>query len=188
MGGNEASPPLPQKWILGRIHAEWCGHCIRMKRDWNLLRIQMKKEKRGVLEIKDIEEKEMHSMLEELHSTYFHGKGRIQSGGFPTIFMFRTDDPEKTLVYYTEDRNYAAMKNWIERTMRSQSGVARPHSSRHTKKIGGHAKHHKRVTGGVMDNLLGSLIGGRRIRKSKGKTHKNQSMKFRRSRHRKRGG
>lgn len=34
-------------WIVGRIYADWCGHCVQMKEMWVRLKKDMKKKKGG---------------------------------------------------------------------------------------------------------------------------------------------
>ena len=106
-------------WIVGRIYADWCVHCINMKKDWQALKSDMAKEKVGKVKFMDIEEKEMPDKLQSLNGTYFGGKDAVQSSGFPTIFMFRAKTKSPVLDYYKGERNLESMKQWITSSMGS---------------------------------------------------------------------
>ena len=112
-GGRELEP----EWIVGKIYADWCGHCVNMAKAWEELKTKMQKEKGGKVKIIDIEEKQMADKIPKLNQTYFHGKELIKGSGFPTLFMFHTKHPHKTLNYYKGNRDLLAMKQWIEQTM-----------------------------------------------------------------------
>ena len=118
-GGQE-----PQ-WIVGRIYAEWCGHCINMKSAWNKLRDNNeekggKEEKVKFIEIEDVN---LELELPELNKKYFHGKEGVKSSGFPTIFIFHAEEPHKTLKYYSGERDVKSMSHWIEENIRSTNST-----------------------------------------------------------------
>jgi thiol-disulfide isomerase/thioredoxin len=106
-------------WIVGRIFADWCGHCVQMKDTWNRLKKDMKNKKNGSVVLIDIQDMEMGYKLPKINKTYFQkGDAGVKSSGFPTIFMFRVSNPGNTLEYYKGARDYLSMKTWIENKMR----------------------------------------------------------------------
>ena len=109
-------------WIVGRIYADWCGHCVQMKEMWVRLKKDMKRKKGGAVVLIDIRDMEMGYKLPKLNKTYFQ-KGNhagVKSSGFPTIFMFQVSNPGNTLEYYKGARDYLSMKSWIENKMRGR--------------------------------------------------------------------
>jgi len=123
------------EWIIGRLYANWCGHCISMKEAWNDLKKDMEKEEK--IKMIDIEDVEIETKLAELNKKYFPNKTSVTSGGFPTIFIFQTTNPEKTLKYYTGDRTKEKMKTWIEEHTQTKGGKTsgKRRVNRKTKKI-----------------------------------------------------
>jgi thiol-disulfide isomerase/thioredoxin len=109
------------QWIVGKVFAEWCGHCITLKGEWEKLKSVMKKEKRGAVEFIEIEDIEMENKLHEMNQTYFQkGNEKVSSTGFPTIFMFQVTNPGKTLKYFNQsdgERTMSGLKTWIKKNM-----------------------------------------------------------------------
>ena len=109
------------QWIVGKVFAEWCGHCITMKGEWEKLKSVMKKEKGGAVEFIEIEDVEMKDRLHEMNQTYFQkGNEKVSSTGFPTVFMFQVANPAKTLDYFvppSKERTMSDMKTWIKKNM-----------------------------------------------------------------------
>ena len=110
------------KWIIGKVFAEWCGHCKTLKGEWEKLKTVMKKEKGGAVEFIEIEDIEMENKLHEMNQTYFQkGNKKVSSTGFPTIFMFQVANPDKTLKYFVPpsgERTMSTLKTWINKNMR----------------------------------------------------------------------
>ena len=112
--------PIASEWIVGRLYADWCGHCISMKEAWVALKKDMEKE--GKIKFIEIQDVEIETKLAELNRTYFPNKTGVKSGGFPTIFLFQTTNPEKTLNYFTKDRTLELMKKWVEEHTQKKGG------------------------------------------------------------------
>jgi thiol-disulfide isomerase/thioredoxin len=134
------------QWIVGKVFAEWCGHCITMKGEWENLKSVMKKEKGGAVEFIEIEDVEMKDRLHEMNQTYFQkGNEKVSSTGFPTVFMFQVANPAKTLDYFVPPsgkRTMSAMKIWIKKNMGDSV------SSMKSKSKGGRGKTGKKKGGG----------------------------------------
>jgi len=127
-------------WIVGRIFADWCGHCVQMKDMWNRLKKDMKKKKGGAVVLIDIQDMEMGYKIPKLNKTYFQkGDAGVKSSGFPTIFMFQVSNPGNTLEYYKGARDYLSMKSWIENKTRriKPPKMNRMKGGKKTKKMSG---------------------------------------------------
>ena len=119
------------EWIVGRLYADWCGHCISMKEAWVALKKDMEKE--GKIKFIDIQDVEIETKLAELNEKYFLNKTGVKSGGFPTIFLFQTTNPENPPLYYTGERTKEEMKKWIETNTQTKGG--KKGGNQKTKKI-----------------------------------------------------
>lgn len=108
------------EWIVGRLYADWCGHCISMKEAWVALKKDMEKE--GKIKFIEIQDVEIETKLAELNEKYFPNKTGVKSGGFPTIFLFQTTNPENPPLYYTGERTKEEMKKWIETNTQTKGG------------------------------------------------------------------
>lgn len=91
------------KTIIGKIYANWCGHCQSLKPEWNKMKSLIKKD--ANIQIVEIEENE-NDKLNQLKKRYPH----IQINGYPTIFKI---PPNKQIEYYTGDRLAFDMKKWV---------------------------------------------------------------------------
>jgi len=137
-------------WIVGRVFADWCGHCVQMKDMWIRLKKDMKKKKGGAVVLIDIQDMEMGYKLPKLNKTYFQrGDAGVKSSGFPTIFMFQVSNPEKTLEYYKGARDYLSMKTWIENKIQIKK-----------------ARKMNRMKGGKTKNMKGKKQGTRKLRRN----------------------
>jgi thiol-disulfide isomerase/thioredoxin len=137
-GKVEIKSELQPKWIVGRIFAEWCGHCRNMEKAWEELQNKIKEEKKGEVEFVEIEDIEMGKRLPSMNEKYFHKeggkKGGIESSGFPTIFMFHVGKASETLTYYKGEREMSPMKYWIEDNMKGKLKGGKRRSRRVGKK------------------------------------------------------
>lgn len=93
-----------KKIIVGKIYANWCGHCQHLQPEW----LKMKKElkKKGVnIEYIEIEESETKKMDD--FKTRFPS---LTVNGYPTIFK---NIHGNQLEYYGGDRSASKMKDWV---------------------------------------------------------------------------
>lgn len=135
--GKHAVDTIPEgtEWVLGRVYAKWCGHCVHMKEDWDKLKTSVGDEKGGKVAVVDIEDIVMNSELPKLNKKYFKHHSGIQSAGFPTIFIYKTDNADNTLDYYKGERTYGAMKHWVESKL--STAPIPPSTHKHKRKMGG---------------------------------------------------
>lgn len=107
---------------VGKIFAEWCGHCKTLEPEWDNMKKMIKKNKKGLKNIKfdfceigDTEQNKMNgqtvdSLLIETNKYYFPNQEQnveIQ-GGFPTLFKICG----KNLEYYSGSRTTKEMYKW----------------------------------------------------------------------------
>jgi protein disulfide-isomerase A6 len=97
-----------KKIIVGKIYAEWCGHCQNLHPEWLKMKKELKmlaKKKQYVIEYVEIEEIETDKMND--FKTRFPG---LTVNGYPTIFKNTSGNQ---LEYYGGDRSASKMKDWV---------------------------------------------------------------------------
>jgi hypothetical protein len=127
-----------KKILVGKIHADWCGHCVNLKPEWEnmkrLLKMNMGRDLKHVVvefvDIGDTEEnkkrgKTVDKMIEEFNEQHMsdHEHKLELDGGYPTIFKLGGGNLE----YYKGDRNAKDMHKWVVdgHTPKNESPVAK---------------------------------------------------------------
>ena len=93
--------------IVGKVYADWCGHCQMLKPEWAKMKKHMysQKGKKRVVFV-EIEEKEIESKLRKLEEE----QGvTIQADGYPTLFRIANGKVK----YYGGNRQSHAMTRWF---------------------------------------------------------------------------
>ena len=106
----------PSIVVVGKIYADWCGHCQSLLPEWEKLdkNIQQRMAKYPNSHTKyvvvAIEQKQQDEGIRNVNETYLKNTGRTLAlqGGFPTLFKI-TDG---TLEYYDGPRTYLEMLRW----------------------------------------------------------------------------
>ena len=116
------------KTIVGKVYANWCGHCKSLAPEWEKLKHMLPLNK---FEIIDIEEKETQKR------TNFESNHKpLNVSGYPTIFKYNPANKANKVEYYTGTRLAKQMKTWV---------LSSASSSFHKTKRGGFRKK-KRTT------------------------------------------
>ena len=99
-------------FLLVKIHANWCPHCINMRPEWSKLmnNINTKSYKPEVF---DIEEKQMHKL--DLLNKKYNLRRPIQSNGYPTIVKVYRGKPD----YFQGNRDSTSMMSWLYKNIKS---------------------------------------------------------------------
>lgn len=99
-------------FLLVKIHANWCPHCINMRPEWSKLmnNINTKSYKPEVF---DIEEKQMHKL--DLLNKKYNLRRPIQSNGYPTIVKVYRGKPD----YFQGNRDSRSMMSWLYKNVKS---------------------------------------------------------------------
>jgi len=93
------------KIIVGKVYANWCGHCHHLKPEWNKLKNMVPKGRVQFIEIEESESAKRANFEKKI-------KASLNVSGFPTIFKVQFGKPVE---YYTGKRTADAMRAWILR-------------------------------------------------------------------------
>ena len=93
----------PKKHVIGKVYAEWCGHCKSLEPEWKKLEKYFKHKKQ--FEVVNIKDPNMREKIEHINNKH---KVKLEANGYPTIFSIKNGK----LKYYNGNRNSADMIQW----------------------------------------------------------------------------
>ena len=93
---------MPSPIIIGKVYADWCGHCQALKPKWEQLKKILPKGRVQTVEIEEAET-DKRAQFEKTH------KKTINVSGYPTIFKIANGKIE----YYSGPREPEDMKRWV---------------------------------------------------------------------------
>jgi thiol-disulfide isomerase/thioredoxin len=93
---------MPSSIIIGKVYADWCGHCEALKPKWEQLKEILPKGRVQTIEIEE-SETEKRTEFEKKH------KKTINVNGYPTIFKIVNNKID----YYSGPREPEDMKRWV---------------------------------------------------------------------------
>jgi len=96
--------------VVGKIYANWCGHCQNMADDWNALKNDLAK-RGGAFEFSEIEQTHESTLLPAVNEKYLKKSPEKVSlqGGYPTVFKIKGGK----LSYFEGNRTFEEMRNWF---------------------------------------------------------------------------
>ena len=94
---------MPSQIIIGKVYADWCGHCKRLKPEWKKLKNIVPKDRVQFIEIEESESEKRATLEKKVNK-------KLTVNGFPTIFKIHTSKP---IEYYTGPRTANEMRSWI---------------------------------------------------------------------------
>ena len=143
--------------IVGKVYADWCGHCQALKPEWEKMKkhIRNKKGKYHIV-YEEIEEKQIGDKLKKLNETQ---RVNVEANGYPTLFRISNGKVD----YYNGNRQSNAMADWYLRggdpleqqlpeLMQDQQGGRRYRFRRQHNRT---RKHVEKKTTGMFDFLFG---------------------------------
>jgi len=177
--GGRHKPSAKNVLHVGKIYADWCGHCISMKPEWNKMKNDMKLALgRSIkdahiqfIEIGDTPKNKSKGLTVEGMITKYNDTNlqrspeKLKSGGFPTVFKVLNGK----LQYYTGNRDAKSMYTWFTQ------GLNAP---RKTGKIKGGQKTRSKKSKGIVTHITEIFVSIPSF-KMKNKSKKNTSRKNR---------
>lgn len=109
---NKTQKNKPKVLLIGKIYADWCGHCRMLKKEWYKMKYNIKHKKHGYEIIyAEIEQSVEQSKVDNVNELYLNGSNKklALQGGYPTIFKIINGNIE----YYSGDRKAEAMQKWF---------------------------------------------------------------------------
>lgn len=91
-----------KKTIIGKVYANWCGHCQQLKPEWDAMK--------SLIKNKDIEIVEFEENQKDELDEFKKGFPHLQINGYPTVFKIL---PNKQIEYYEGNRVSHDMKKWV---------------------------------------------------------------------------
>ena len=91
-------------FVVGKVYANWCGHCQSLKPEWSKMKGLLKKRKHGIKYV-EIEETQKDQKFAEVKQKY---GVEIQANGYPTLFKIEGGK----LSYYDGQRTAEQMSDW----------------------------------------------------------------------------
>lgn len=166
------NPSKKNMVVVGKVYADWCGHCQSLKPEWAKMkkRVYSKKGKKHVVFV-EVEEKQIGNKLRKLEKD--HGV-KVEANGYPTLFKIDNGKVH----YYNGNRQSDAMADWylkggdpeenqipelLQDQQGSQFGGRRPFYTRnrhrrnrhHHRGYKGTRKHFEKKESGFFDFLFG---------------------------------
>lgn len=146
--GNEPEEPQhpkqhsPGDFIVGKIYATWCGHCVALEPKWKKMTNQLHKQKK--VTIVEIESETMESDLAVLNNTHLpNSDQKVElNGGYPTIFKI----VDGKISYYEGPREVNPMLKWALEGMKSKKHSMTQKRKKHsrTQKRKKHYRSHRK--------------------------------------------
>jgi thiol-disulfide isomerase/thioredoxin len=157
LGGAKPSQMDPSVTVIGKIHANWCGHCKSLVPEWKKMKNAVNKSdlaKKYTFE--EIESASQDPKIKFINNNHLKNSATKLSlqGGYPTLFKIK----DGKLSYYKGPRRAADMTNWY---------------TNHAVKVVSDEK--------VPQKMFGFFSGGKR----RNRTRKTRSKKNRKTRNKK---
>ena len=103
-GGNK------NEIVVGKIYANWCGHCQNMADAWEYMKKDLVEQKGGKFVFEEIEQNNENDGINKVNEKYL-GKSTTKlslQGGYPTLFKIKGG----VISYFQGDRTFEEMKKW----------------------------------------------------------------------------
>lgn len=116
--------------IFGKIYSNMCGHCNNMLIPWNDLKLKLKKNHPGKVNIKEIENSQNEAaQIEQINLHYVIGPTKLEQKGYPTIFKIVNG----VVSYYEDERTCDKMYNWVSSSLKTSKNINKIKSMKHQK-------------------------------------------------------
>lgn len=114
-------------FLLIKIHANWCPHCINMIPEWNKLKSSLKF-KQIKPKVFDIEEQQLHKL--ELLNKKYELQEPVSHKGFPTIVKVHNGKVE----YFEGSRDAKNILSWLYTNVKTMDKKTKRKSKKNKKR------------------------------------------------------
>jgi len=97
------------KVVVGKIYANWCGHCQNMAKDWEDLKNYLANQG-NMFEIVEIEQTQESNLIPTVNKKFLK-KSPVKvslQGGYPTLFKIKGGN----VSYFQGNRTFEEMRQW----------------------------------------------------------------------------
>lgn len=111
LSGAKPSQMDPSITVIGKIHANWCGHCKSLVPEWEKMKNAVNKsDLAGKYTFEEIESASQGPKIKFINNNHLKNSETKLSlqGGYPTLFKIK----DGKLSYYKGPRRAADMTNW----------------------------------------------------------------------------
>ena len=95
------------KPVIGKVYADWCGHCQTLKPIWAEMKTEIHANFPDKYTFSEIEEKQKDAGFAKIKKDYKVG---LKADGYPTLFKIMKGGKVE---YYEGARDKDSMKNWF---------------------------------------------------------------------------
>ena len=104
------STKLHSKSVIGKVYANWCGHCKTLIPEWTTMKNNIKNKFPDKYIFSEIEEKNSENGVENINKLYVLGSNpKLTVNGFPTVYKILNGKVE----YYSGARKAPEMEKWF---------------------------------------------------------------------------
>ena len=114
-------------FLLIKIHANWCPHCINMIPEWNKLKSSFKVQANKT-EVFDVEEQQLHKL--ELLNKKYALQEPVSYKGFPTIVKVHNGKVE----YFEGSRDAKNILSWLYTNVKTMDKKTKRKSKKNKKR------------------------------------------------------
>ena len=121
---NVANLGKPNVLLIGKIYANWCGHCEHLKPEWNKMKASIRNKLKTVNNIAvrfvEIEQNEEQQKVGKINRVYLKNSEQKLSvqRGYPTLFKIHGGQVE----YFQGGRSAEEMEQFYLKTDKNQFG------------------------------------------------------------------
>ena len=99
-----------QKQVIGKIYADWCGHCTALIPEWKIMKDNIQNNFPDKYIFSEIEETNKDTEVAKINKMFVYKSNKVDvQGGYPTIYKIQNGKVE----YYTGARQAPDMESWF---------------------------------------------------------------------------
>jgi thiol-disulfide isomerase/thioredoxin len=132
---SNRSPVHKNTVVVGKIYANWCGHCTALKPKWEEMKTIIKRDlakylKNVHVEFTEIEQTDERSKVDKINKTWLSKSNeKLSASGYPTLFKIYNNQLE----YYNDEREPSTMAKWFINNKKKRIIGGRSKRSRRTR-------------------------------------------------------
>ena len=107
---NTTAKQLHSKQVIGKVYADWCGHCKTLIPEWKIMKANIQNKFPDTYIFSEIEDKNSANGVEKINKMFVRGTNpKLMVNGFPTVYKIVNGKVE----YYSGARKAPDMEKWF---------------------------------------------------------------------------